>query len=133
VTPENYILSPHCTLRYDAACRATHSYANAVRVVLFRCSVVTGHNDGASLANSFTNRIFGILDLGVKTHRASGCPRNVLVHFFLKDRHSLTHVDTHAFLTKVDGLKTLPHLIRSDANIWLTDWADYLYYCWGPL
>jgi len=30
VTP-NYILSLHCTLRYDAGCRATHLTLNAVR------------------------------------------------------------------------------------------------------
>jgi len=41
------ILSPHCNLRYDAGCRATHLIAHAVKVVLSRCSVITTSNDGA--------------------------------------------------------------------------------------
>ena len=42
----NY-LSPHCTLRYDAGCRATHLYAHAVKVVLSDAPLLPASNDGA--------------------------------------------------------------------------------------
>ena len=73
----------------------------------------------------FPNKIFEILDLGVKTHWARGCPGNVLVHFFLKGRHSLKHVETRALLAKEDALNTLPHLNEKQPPTIVNRLADY--------
>jgi hypothetical protein len=41
-------LSPHCTLRYDAAVEAIHLYAHAVKVVLLDAPSLLAGNGGAS-------------------------------------------------------------------------------------